>query len=146
MKQFTIIILLFFYINAFGQPYSTSWTDLNYAGDTMAYHTLDIYLPEIEKPAYPAVIAVYGSAWFSNNLKGSIPGSIGKPLLEAGYAVIAPNHRSSNDAKFPAQINDIKAAVRFVRANAVKYKLDPSFIAICTCSIILSGLLYISPL
>ena len=50
-------------------------------------------------------------------------------LLEAGYAVVTPNHRSSMDAKWPAQINDIKAVVRFLRAKAKKFKLDPSFIA-----------------
>lgn len=130
MKQIALIILCVLQLNSFGQKTSKSWKDVNYAGDSNAFHKLDIYLPEVEKPAYPVVIAVYGSAWFSNNSKGSVLGNIGKPLLEAGYAVIAPNHRSSNDAKFPAQINDIKAVVRFVRANAEKYKLDSSFVAI----------------
>jgi acetyl esterase/lipase len=130
MKQIILIVFLIYNIHSFGQQSSKSWKNLNYAGDSAVYHMLDIYLPEIEKPAYPAVVVVYGSAWFSNNMKESVLGSIGKPLLEAGYAVIAPNHRSSADAKFPAQINDIKAVVRFSRANAEKYNLDSSFIAI----------------
>jgi len=130
MNRLIIIILSLLYINSFGQTYSKSWKDLNYAGDTMTYHMLDIYLPEVEKPFYPAVVVVYGSAWLSNNSKTDILGSLGKPLLDAGYAVIAPNHRSSEDAKFPAQINDIKAAIRFVKANAAKYRIDPSFVAI----------------
>jgi acetyl esterase/lipase len=110
--------------------YSKRWKDINYASDTKTYHNLDIYLPKVENPAYPAVVVVYGSAWFGNNLKESVIGNLGEPLLKAGYAVIAPNHRSSKDAKFPAQINDIKAAIRFVIANAAKYKIDTSFIAI----------------
>lgn len=56
-------------------------------------------------------------------------GTIVNALLDAGYAVVTPNHRSSMDAKFPAQIHDIKAVVRFVRGNADKYKFDTSFIA-----------------
>ncbi len=130
MRQFLVIISFFLYLNSFGQHYSQSWKDLNYAGDSMNFHTLDIYLPNIENPVYPAVIAVYGSAWFSSNLKGSVMGNLAKPLLDAGYAVIAPNRRSSRDARFPAQVNDIKAVVRFVKANAGKYRLDSSFVAI----------------
>jgi acetyl esterase/lipase len=130
MKHFTILIFLLVYINCFSQQYSKSWKDLNYAGDTMIYHRLDIYLPEVEKPSYPAVISIYGSAWFGNNLKGVDLATLGKALLDAGFAVVTPNHRSSMDAKFPAQINDIKAVIRFIRANAEKYQIDTTFIGI----------------
>ncbi len=109
---------------------SQSWKDVNYAGDDQAYHTCDIYLPREEKEAYPVVIHIYGSAWFSNSSKGAADlGTIVKALLEAGYAVVCPNHRSSMDAKWPAQIHDIKAVVRFIRGEADKYKFDTSFIA-----------------
>lgn len=130
MKPYTIFVFSFLYINCFGQQYSKSWKDLNYAGDTKVYNILDIYLPAVRKPAYPAVIEIYGSAWFSDNSKGVDLPSLGKALLDAGFAVIMPNHRSSGDAKFPAQIQDIKAVVRFVRANAEKYQIDTSFIGI----------------
>ncbi|MGE5859908.1 MAG: prolyl oligopeptidase family serine peptidase [Ignavibacteria bacterium] len=103
---------------------------MNYAGDSYQYHRLDIYLPIVAKSAYPAVILIYGSAWFGNNLKESDLSTIGKALLDAGFAVVTPNHRSSMDAKFPAQIHDIKAAIRFVRANAGTYQIDTSFIGI----------------
>ena len=105
--------------------------DINYASDSEVYHNLDIYLPKEQKSSYPVVIHIYGSAWFSNNSKGMANlDSIGQALLDAGYAVVVPNHRSSADAKFPAQINDIKAVIRFVRAKAAEYKFDTSFIAI----------------
>jgi acetyl esterase/lipase len=130
MKLSTFILFSFLFMDCFGQQYSKSWKDLNYAGDTKVYHMLDIYLPEVEKPTYPVVIEIYGSAWFSNNLKGTDLPTIGKALLDAGFAVVMPNHRSSMDAKFPAQIQDIKAVVRFVRANAEKYQVDTSFIGI----------------
>ena len=109
---------------------SQQWKDVNYVGDGQAYHTCDIYLPKQEKAAYPVVIHIYGSAWFSNNGKGAADlGTIVKALLNAGYAVVCPNHRSSMDAKWPAQIHDIRAVVRFIRGEAKKYKFDTSFIA-----------------
>lgn len=109
---------------------SQEWKDVNYAGDDQAYHTCDIYLPKKEQASYPVVIHIYGSAWFSNSSKGMADlGTIVKALLEAGYAVVCPNHRSSMDAKWPAQIHDIKAVIRFVRGEAQTYKFDTSFIA-----------------
>lgn len=109
---------------------SQKWEDVNYAGDDQAYHTCDIYLPKVEKASYPVVIHIYGSAWFSNNSKKMADiGTIVKALLDAGYAVVCPNHRSSMDAEWPAQLHDIKAVVRFVRGEANKYKFDTSFIA-----------------
>ncbi|MCQ2144536.1 MAG: prolyl oligopeptidase family serine peptidase [Bacteroidales bacterium] len=104
--------------------------DVNYAGDGQVYHNLDIYLPQVKNDKYPVVVHIYGSAWYSNNSKGMADlGTIVNALLDAGYAVVTPNHRSSGDAAFPAQIHDIKGVIRFVRANADKYGFDTSFIA-----------------
>ncbi len=109
---------------------SEKFADLSYAADDEVYHKLDIYLPKEKKDSYPVVIHIYGSAWFSNSSKGMADlGTIVNALLDAGYAVVTPNHRSSSDAKFPAQIEDIKAVVRYVRGNAEKYNFDTSFIA-----------------
>lgn len=103
--------------------------DINYANDGNAYHTLDVYLPEQTAEKSPVVIHIYGSAWFSNNSKGMADlGTICTAYLKNGYAVVCPNHRSSNDAKWPAQCHDIKAVIRWVRANAEKYNFDTNFI------------------
>ncbi len=107
-----------------------TYRNINYAGDNIEAHNLDIYLPKTDKPAYKTIFIIYGSAWFSNNMKDMAFMSIGKPLVDAGFAVVSINHRSSADAKFPAQIHDVKGAIRFIRANAQKYKLDTSFIGI----------------
>lgn len=130
MKRIMILVFSFVFINNFCQEYSKSWKDLNYAGDDKIYHMLDIYLPKVEKPKYPVVISIYGSAWFANNLKSNDLATLGKALLDAGFAVVMPNHRSSMDAKFPAQIHDIKAVIRYIRANADVYQIDTSFIGI----------------
>ncbi len=130
MKKYVIFILSLLIMNCYSQEYSQKWPDVNYADDGMVYHLLDIYLPELSKPAYPVVVIIYGSAWFGNNLKGAEMNTLGSALLDAGYAVVTPNHRASSDSLFPAQIHDIKAAVRFLRANCNMYQLDTSFIGI----------------
>ncbi len=126
----TAIVAAMCLLSCFGQNNPRQWFDLNYADDGQVYHNLDIYLPEMEKPAYKAIIVIYGSAWFGNNMKQFAFDAYGKQLLESGFAVIAINHRSSSDAAYPAQINDVKAAIRFVRANARQYNIDASFIGI----------------
>lgn len=127
---FATIIATYSFVTCFGQISDKQCLNLNYAGDDKEYHNLDIYLPNLEKPTYKAIIVIYGSAWFGNNLKQFAYSALGKQLLEGGFAVIAINHRASSDAAYPAQINDVKAAIRFVRANADKYKIDASFIGI----------------
>jgi len=113
-----------------GLHYSREWKNLNYAGDTLQSHMLDIYLPAAKKESYPVVILIYGSAWWSDDLKGNDMKTIGKTLLDSGFAVVTPNHRSSKTFKFPAQLHDIKAAIRFIKANADNYQLDTCFIAV----------------
>lgn len=109
---------------------SEKFADINYAGDDLAQHTLDVYLPDTKADKYPVVVHIYGSAWFSNNSKGMADlGTIASALLKAGYAVVCPNHRASTEAKWPAQCHDIKAVIRWVRANADKYHFDTDFIA-----------------
>ena len=130
MKKVTLLLMAIISLNIFSQEYSQCWKDVNYASDSAVYHKLDIYLPKLEKKAYPVVAYIYGSAWFSNRSKGADLNTVVKALLDAGFAVVMPNHRSSMDAKFPAPVNDIKAAIRFVRANADKYKFDTGFIGV----------------
>jgi len=113
-----------------GQKYSKGWEDVNYAGDTLVSHRMDVYLPEISQASYPAIVIVYGSAFFGDDMKEVAFKTLGKPLLKSGFAVVAVNHRSSRDTIFPAQIQDIKAAVRFIRARGHEYQIDPSFIGI----------------
>ena len=115
----------------FGMPATEpDFKDINYAGDDLEAHRLDIYLPKTQQEKYKVIVLIYGSAWFANNMKGMAYMSLGKPLNDAGFAVVSINHRSSGDAKFPAQIQDVKGAIRFIRANAEKYKLDISFVGI----------------
>lgn len=130
MKKIITIVFTMICFLGFGQSFSKNWKDINYASDSAVSHQLDIYLPTIEKSVYPVVVCIYGSAWMSNSSKGADLPTLGKFLLDAGYALVMPNHRASGEAKFPAQVHDIKAAIRFVRANAEEYQFDTCFVAI----------------
>lgn len=109
----------------------SSQKNIDYVGDGHTGHKLDIYYPNDEQAIHPVIIHIYGSAWSDNNMKGSADlGTVGAAALEAGYIFVAPNHRSASDAIFPAQLNDIKAVVRYLRGNAQTLGIDASFIAV----------------
>ena len=111
---------------------SKTWLDIDYAGDAIIGHKLDVFLPKKGKAPFPIIVTIYGSAWFSNSAKGScFKDGFGQALLNQGFAVVSINHRSSADAIWPAQLHDIKAAVRFIRANATKFSF---FLELSICN------------
>ena len=131
MKRLLILVYtLAFTAGSVCAQHSEIWRNVSYADDTLTGHRMDISLPEKGEAPYPVVVVIAGNAWFGNDPKERDYQVMGTPLLEAGYAVVAINHRSSREAIFPAQINDVKAAVRFIRANASTYGLDADFIGI----------------
>ena len=86
---------------------------------------LDLYLPmDITNP--PLLIWVHGGAWRS----GSKERVLTTAFVEQGYAMASVDFRLSGDAMFPAQIHDIKAAIRFLRGNAMSFGYDASRIGI----------------
>lgn len=86
---------------------------------------LDLYLPRGKAKA-PLIVWVHGGAWRSGS-KASMP--LGK-LVEENYPVVSVDYRLSTEAKFPAQIHDIKAAIRFARANSAKWNVSAERILI----------------
>jgi len=96
-------------------------TTLAYAsGDS---HQLDLYRPASASGYVPTVIWIHGGGWMMGS---RIPTEQVLRLVCRGYAVASIDYRLSDTAKFPAQIHDVKAAIRFLRANAAQYKLDPN--------------------
>jgi acetyl esterase/lipase len=91
-------------------------------------HTLDLYLPDDGGP-WPVLIACGGSAFLDDG--GSYYAAELAPwFTEAGFAVAGVCTRSSTQARFPAQVHDVKAAIRWLRAHAGEHGLDPGRIAI----------------
>ncbi|MEU8381792.1 cellulose binding domain-containing protein [Streptosporangium sp. NPDC048865] len=92
-------------------------------------HLLDIHLPSTGITPRPLLIWHSGSAWTSDDGKTGADAiaAIFNPL---GFAVAGVSVRSSAQAIFPAQVHDMKAAIRWLRANAATYNLDPNRFAI----------------
>jgi acetyl esterase/lipase len=95
--------------------------DLAYVANGHQRQKLDLYVPP-EGQRLPLIIWVHGGAFRAGSKEGGVP----LQYLSAGYAVASLNYRLSQHAIFPAQIEDVKAAVRWLRANAQTYRLDPS--------------------
>lgn len=110
----------------FGQPPqppqgTTVHRDLPYVTTGHERQKLDLYLPQSDKPL-PLIIWIHGGAWLAGSKTDFVP----LDCLTDGYAVASINYRLSQHAIFPAQIQDCKAAVRWLRANAQNYNLDPN--------------------
>jgi acetyl esterase/lipase len=93
-------------------------------------HLLDLYLPAAAAKPVPVVIWTGGSGWKSDNGKERGAGLVAAQLNPAGLAVAGVSIRSSAQTTFPGQLYDIKAAIRWLRANAASYNLDPDHIGI----------------
>ncbi|MEL6555559.1 MAG: alpha/beta hydrolase [Cyanobacteria bacterium J06621_11] len=88
---------------------------------------LDLYQPKQAQPEpLPVILYIHGGGW-EENKKKDCPGEL---ISSYGYTVICPTHRYSYEASFPAQIHDIKAAVRWVRAKAYIYDFDSDRIGV----------------
>ncbi len=81
---------------------------------------LDMYLPAAAKPM-PVVVWIHGGGWQG----GSKDRCSAQWLTASGYAVVSVEYRFLKEAFFPACVQDCRAAIRFLRANAQKYNLDP---------------------
>jgi 3-carboxy-cis,cis-muconate cycloisomerase len=93
--------------------------DVAYAREGHPRQTLDLFLPR-EGENMPLIIWVHGGAWRLGSKEDQPP----LHYLAAGYAVASLNYRLSQHALFPAQLEDCKAAVRWLRAHAQQFKLD----------------------
>jgi acetyl esterase/lipase len=86
------------------------------------------YLKERKGPS-PAVLVIHGGCWqeIGGNRKSCLP--IAFQLAQGGFVVATVSNRRASDAPFPAQLHDVKCAVRWLRAQAGKYAIDPDRIA-----------------
>jgi acetyl esterase/lipase len=82
---------------------------------------LDLYRPETAGGSLPLVVWIHGGGW----ARGDKANPMALPLSGRGYVVASVNYRLSGVAKFPAQVEDCRAAVRWLRANASAYSIDP---------------------
>jgi acetyl esterase/lipase len=132
-KYFLIFLVLLFVQPCIAQlneadvsGIKNKYIDLPYASLSES-QKLDIYLPENSTGPFPVILSIHGGGFMAGDKKDRQV----EPMLRGlkkGYAVVAINYRLSGEAIWPAQINDCKAAVRWIRANAQKYNLDADHI------------------
>jgi acetyl esterase/lipase len=105
------------------------WLDLPYALVSPA-QKLDIYLPDHGEVPFPVIFYIHGGA-FAIGDKRDFPVTSYFHGLNRGYAVVSVNYRLSGEAIFPAGLQDLKAALRWLRANQGTYNLDANRVAAC---------------
>ncbi|HNX93496.1 MAG TPA: alpha/beta hydrolase [Syntrophomonas sp.] len=106
------------------KPSQEYWSDIPYA-DLSSNQKLDISLPSGGKAPFPVIVSIHGGKFISGDKRSPCAPPI------RGYAVVSINYRllSEVDSLIPI-VHDVKAAIRWIRANAKTYYLDPNRIAI----------------
>ncbi|NJD58134.1 MAG: alpha/beta hydrolase [Anaerolineales bacterium] len=105
------------------------WLDVAYANISPS-QMLDIYLPDDGEGPFPVILFIHGGG-FALGDKTDYPVSTFLKGLHRGFAVVSVNYRLSGEAIFPAGLQDIKSAIRWLRANSTVYHLDGNRIAAC---------------
>lgn len=111
-------------------PYDVA-QDVSY-DPTIGYHgTFDVYAPKSDggRTGRPAILAIHGGAWRGGDKAWGE--QFAEELCPRGYVVFAVNYRLSGrpGGTWPAQIEDVQKALRYIRANAGRFGVDPDRIA-----------------
>lgn len=88
---------------------------------------LDLFHP-VKPGKYPALILVHGGGWRAGDKSMEVP--MAQMIASRGFVAVAVEYQLSLEARYPAAVHNIKAAIRWLRANAEKYNIDPDRIAI----------------
>jgi acetyl esterase/lipase len=118
-----VVAATFYPSAAPGEDGPATTTDIPYTKASGTELKLDIMVPRNGKGPYPVVMVIHGGAWRAGNKKDCQ--IIMPDLVRHGYAAISPQYRFCPKETFPAQVQDVKAAVRWVKAHAKEYDIDP---------------------
>jgi acetyl esterase/lipase len=103
-------------------PKPTTERDIVYSKAGTAELKLDMARPGQGEGPFPAVLVIHGGAW-----RGGNKNDVSPVLLEFarhGYVAVSPQYRFCPKEVFPAQLHDVKTAVRWIKMNATKYGID----------------------
>ena len=110
------------------QAVATELRDVPYSSSAEVQLTFDAHIPDGTGP-FPAAILVHGGGWVAGDKQQYI-NYLFKPLADAGFAWFSINYRLAPKYRFPAPAEDVQRAVRFIRSNAFRYKVDPNRLAL----------------
>ncbi len=105
--------------------------DLAYADDDNPRHRLDLYLPKEAKDEgpLPLLIYIHGGGWRNGDKNGG-GRRVAEFVASGHYAGASIGYRLTDEAQWPAQLDDCKAAIRWIKAHAAEYRIDPDRIAV----------------
>jgi acetyl esterase/lipase len=103
--------------------YGETLRNVTYCTPGDSPQTMDVYFPDAGGP-WPVLVYVHGGAWMHGDK--SEAGMFARLMTSQGYLVVSLNYRLYPAAQFPAMIQDVKCAIRSLRANAAQYNLDPN--------------------
>ena len=104
------------------------WLDVPYAGQSPS-QVLDIYLPEEGDGPFPTYVFIHGGAYIAGD-KQDVQFLLAADGINRGYAVVSLEYRKAFESKAPNALYDVKAAIRFLKAHAAEYRLDPDRFAL----------------
>ena len=106
--------------------YGEALTDVSYCAAGASLQKLDLYFPDSGGP-WPVLAYVHGGSWMHGDKAEAI--MFADRMTAQGYLVASINYRLYPEGKFPNMIEDVKCAIRFLRAHAGEYNLNPNRIA-----------------
>ncbi|WP_161946697.1 alpha/beta hydrolase [Ureibacillus xyleni] len=106
-----------------------TYLNLPYANTKNPRQQLDIIYPSVGNAPYKVIVNFHGGGWISGSRKSANHSAV-MLATQQGYAVINVGYRLATEETWPAQLHDAKAAIRFIRANARKYRLNTNNIVV----------------
>ena len=89
---------------------------------------LDLYRPPAAETPVPVIVWLHGGGWFTGDR--TLAPDLAQHVIATGMAVASIEYRLSGQALFPAQLHDVRAAIRFLRASAGRFGLDPRAVGV----------------
>jgi acetyl esterase/lipase len=118
-----VIVLAAFVVSSRGEDVRPSIKNVVFQESGPRKLLLDIYNPQSPPPAsgYPLIVYLHGGAWEYGTRHEAV---LLRKLTNEGYAIAGLDYRLSSEAKFPAQIDDVRQGVQWLVANAAAYHFD----------------------
>jgi hypothetical protein len=108
-------------------------TEINYADNKNMAQTLDVYIPKNKKnEKLPVIVNIHGESilWGNGDKMWGGDTPFLSYLLDGNYACVKINYRLSSESKWPAQLKDCKAAIRWIKGNSERFGFDKNKIAV----------------
>ncbi len=123
MNKILLAAIISFYTISYSLAQMPTFSNVDYVGRNIPRQNMDIYVPAgLTKPA-PVIVFIHGGGW-SVGSKGAANVPFFQKSYNAGFICADINYRLSGDSVWPAQIEDCKTAIRFLKANARTYNID----------------------